>query len=247
MDEREYEKLAAVEDTMWWFRGLHAILAAFVEAYGGRDGRLLDAGCGTGGLLRALGARGAQARFGLDVFPAAVAKARDRSGAHVLVGSVNALPFPDGSFECIVSADVLCHSAVDVDRSMREIHRCLRPGGHLILQLPAYQWLSSYHDVHCRQVRRFTRRGLEALAVRHGFAPRFSSYWNAILFPLVVARRKLLPAPRDGSDVAGFSGPANRVLAAVVAFESRLLARGLAIPFGSSVVLVARKPLPAPV
>ena len=243
MDELEYERLAAVEDSMWWFRALHRILASLATRYSPLpNGALLDAGCGTGGFLRVLERQGpGRLLVGIDVFHGAIAKARERTGAHVAVGSVNEMPLPGGYFDCIVSADVLCHSAIDYERALDELFRCLRPGGHLILQLPAYQWLSSYHDERCRQVRRFTRGQLARELPSHGFVVRYATYWNTVLFPLVVARRKLLPAPKGASDVSRFNTVADGVFGAIAGLEAGLIRAGMRLPFGSSVVVVAMK------
>ena len=159
MEPHEYDKMAEVEDRMWWYRALHRNLQLVVERFRPRPGgRLLDAGCGTGGLLRKLGAgRSDTHLFGLDAWePACVLTAR-RSGRPVVQGVLNRLPLMDGAVDCMVSADVLCHNGVDADLALRELRRCLNARGVLILNLPAYQWLLSYHDERVQQARRFTR------------------------------------------------------------------------------------------
>jgi SAM-dependent methyltransferase len=226
MDELEYEKLAAVEDSMWWFRSLHAILVALIEGHGGCHGRLLDAGCGTGGLLRVLEASApAKSYSGSTCFPApspgARANARRGRGR---IDQPAAFPGRLLRLHRVRGCPMPFRRRPEV--ALRELYRCLQPGGRLILQLPAYQWLSSYHDVHCRQVRRFTRAQLSAIVRGHGFAPRFSSYWNLLLFPLVVMRRKLLPLRRSESDVSAFGRPVDVLFGALLKLESRAPERG---------------------
>ena len=146
---------------MWWFAALHANLVLLCRRIGGRDaGRtLLDAGCGTGGLLarlsRALPDRDA---IGLDADRVACERAAAKSGRPVCAGSVNALPFADGAFGAIFSADVLCHEGVDEGAALAQFHRVLCERGVLILNLPAYSWLMSAHDRAVANVRRYNRR-----------------------------------------------------------------------------------------
>ena len=107
-------------------------------------GTLLDAGCGTGGLLARLSAAlPDRAAIGLDADHFACERARAKSGRPVCAGSVNALPFADGAFGAIVSADVLCHAGVDERAALAQFHRVLCEHGVLILNLPAYSWLMS--------------------------------------------------------------------------------------------------------
>src|SRR5260221_1724227 len=126
---------------MWWFRGIHANL---VTAFRGRTGEptaggtVLDAGCGTGGLLAKLGRElTGWTPIGLDAEPAACAAARAKSRRPVCAGSANLLPFADRSLAAIFSADVLCHRNVDEDVALRDFHRCLDRGGVLVLNLPS--------------------------------------------------------------------------------------------------------------
>src|SRR5712691_9575071 len=159
MEAREYEKMAEVEDRMWWYRALHGNLLVVIDRFlSAPAARLLDAGCGTGGLLRAFASAAAERRmFGLDAWqPACTVAARSRRP--VVRGLIQGLPFRDGAVDCLVSADVLCHENVDPALALKEARRCLSVGGLLVLNLPAYQWLLSYHDERVRNVRRFTRR-----------------------------------------------------------------------------------------
>ena len=242
MNEIEYQKLAAVENTMWWFRGLRKNVLALTERFvSHRRAAMLDAGCGTGGVLRTLRRTYAESTFyGIDIFRDAVSFAAT-TGAHVAVGSVNALPFPTNSFSCILSIDVICQRGVDVARTLREFHRCLMPGGVLVVQVPAYMWLWGYHDVQCHTQHRFTRQELAGLVGGHGFKTSFTTYWNATLLPLLAIRRKLLPTTHVETDVKKYPALLDRIFGAVVSLECKLIKRGFALPFGSSVLIVAQK------
>ena len=122
MEAHEYEKMAEVEDSMWWYRALHRNLLLVIERFlPGAASRLLDAGCGTGGLLRVLGSDPFGCRLvGLDVWGPACMMAAARSRHPVVRGAIDRLPFRDGEIDCLVSADVLCHQSVDPPLALRE-------------------------------------------------------------------------------------------------------------------------------
>jgi SAM-dependent methyltransferase len=244
VERSEYERLAAAEDGMWWFRGLHANLLAALAGGDAAPGRILDAGCGTGGLLARLAAAFPRSWIvGLDVDEGAASVARSKSGKPICRGSVDRLPFADGAFDAILSADVLCHRGVDAGRALQGFRRCLKPGGMLVLNLPAYAWLYSAHDVAVDNARRFGRGELAELLAAAGFERVRTRFWNSLLFPLMVVRRKLWRRGTAGaSDVALRSPPVERALAAVMALESRLVAAGLFLPFGGSILASAVKP-----
>ena len=239
MDADEYRKMAAVEDAMWWYRGLRANLQAVAGA--ARPGEaLLDAGCGTGGTLHHLRAAAPSVRlYGMDFDRQACALARAKCDCPIAAGSIDALPFASQAFDVILSADVLCHRSVDEPAALAELHRCLKPGGRLILNLPAYDWLISTHDARVHTARRYTARGLARLLGGHGFGDIRATYWNTLLFPLMVLRRKLF---RGGSsDVMLYPAPIERVFRALVGLETWALSAGWGLPFGGSVLVRAVK------
>ncbi|MBL7944901.1 MAG: class I SAM-dependent methyltransferase [Flavobacteriales bacterium] len=242
MVPEEYERMAALEESMWWYHGLHSHVVNAIKAHGRAVNDVLDAGCGTGGNLKAIARSFPDARLhGLDIAEQACSFTRSKTGAQVVVGSVDALPFAEGAFDVVVSADVLGYR-IDVDAAMAHFHRVLRPGGLAVINLAAYQWMLSYHDRAVGQVRRFTRREVVHLLRQQGFQPIFASYWNTVLFPLMVIRRKLLPAP-EASDVTPFDPFANRFFKGCMSLEARLLKAGVPLPFGGSAFVVVRKPL----
>jgi len=129
MQPDEYRKMAEVEDAMWYYRALHRHVTRSLGRRLGAAARVLDAGCGTGGLLRRLAEAQPSWRLtGLDFSPLACELARARTGGEVVQGSVAALPFADAAFDAVVSCDVVCQVA-DPALAVREFHRVLRPGG----------------------------------------------------------------------------------------------------------------------
>ncbi len=242
MEAAEYAKMAALEEAMWWYRGLHANLALLAGAAGLGRGRLLDAGCGTGGLLKHLARRfPGLACVGLDVDPGACRTAAAKSGCPAAAGSIDRLPFGAASFDAVVSADVLCHRAVDPDQALGEMARCLKPGGSLILNLPAYDWLASAHDARVHNARRYTAAGIGLMLSAAGLRVVRSTYWNTGLFPLMVVRRRLLSRADSDSDVRLVPKPVEAAFRTVMALEAALIARGVRLPFGGSVLVRAVK------
>jgi SAM-dependent methyltransferase len=247
VERSEYAKLAEVEDAMWWFQGVHANLiaahrrAAAAGPASHRQGPLLDAGCGTGGFLAKL-ARDLPAAtiVGIEHDAEACRLARRKSGVPIAAGSVDALPFADGALTAIFSADVLCHRNVDEAATLRDFHRCLAGQGQLVLNLPAYQWLLSAHDRAVHNARRYTGRRIRDLLQRAGFTAVRTSYWNTILFPLMVLRR--LVGRQGSSDVAPFPAAIEGAFRAAMRLEGALLRRGVVLPYGGSILATAVKP-----
>jgi SAM-dependent methyltransferase len=231
----------AAEDHMWWYRALHARLC---DALAGVSGRVLDAGCGTGGLLARLRRLPGVEPIGLEWSPVAAGRAAAKSGAAIVRGDVNRLPFATASFQAAVAADVLCHAAVDPPLALAELHRVLRPGGVLVLNMPAYAWLRSAHDRRVHNARRQTAAEVRAALARAGFKRIEAGYWNGLLLPLMLAERKLLArgAPAAAS-VAAFPPWLDALLHAVTVLERRLAWR---LPAGGSVLATAIRPDGAP-
>lgn len=243
MDVVEYRKLAEVEDSMWYFRALHAHVRRELASAlpHGKPARILDAGCGTGGLIRRLVAEHANWVWtGVDVAPEACALARERCGATILEAKAEALPFGENEFDAIVSADVLYH--VDDDgAALREFFRVLRPGGVVVINVPAYRWLWSYHDEATQARRRYARGEVGEKMRAAGFGAVRATHWNMLPLPLVIVRRKLLPAPSGGSDVRLYPAAVEAVLRGAMAVERGWIAAGGGLALGSSILAVGRK------
>lgn len=245
MQAAEYRKMADVEDAMWYYRALHRHVARRLAAGlgGSAAPSVLDAGCGTGGLLRHL--RAAQPKWrlsGLDFSPLACELARTRTGLETTEGSILDLPFANGSFDAVTSCDVVCQVG-EPAKALTEIFRVLRPGGIVVLTLPAYQWLWSYHDVEVGNLRRYLRGETTALLAAAGFQLERSTYWNMLPLPLAVLRRKIFPPRTPASDVRLYPTPVEAMFNAMMALEHAWLQHVGALPCGSTVLAVGRKPV----
>lgn len=242
MERGEYERMAAVEERGWWYLGLHAnLIRAWRRiARGPGSVAVLDAGCGTGGFLAQLEHRVSDARcYGLDIDLLAATLARQKSRSAIALGSATALPFAANSFDAVFSADVLCHRGVEPSPTLQAIRYCLKPGGILVLNLPAYRWLLSGHDHAVDNVRRFGRAEIRWLLEDAGFADIRMRYWNSLLFPLMLLQR--LSHRQGASDVALLPPPIEFLFRAIVGFETWLGDRGFCFPFGGSILATAVK------
>lgn len=242
MQPGEYRKMAKVEDAMWYYRALHRhVMRSLTRVLPAAPARVLDAGCGTGGLLRRLHeAQPGWTLSGLDFSPIACELARERTGGEIVQGSIAGLPFADATFDAVVSCDVVCQ-VTEPARAVGEFHRVLKPGGFAVLTMPAYQWMYSYHDKEVGNLRRYACGEVDALLRAAGFRIERSTYWNMLPFPLTVLRRKILRPVASSSDVDLFPPPVEAGFNALMAVEQAWLAAGGSLPFGSSVLTVARK------
>ena len=232
------------EDAQWWYAGMRAISLALLDAapVGRRGGQLLlDAGCGTGGNLPYLGQRGRA--VGVDLSEHALQLSR-RRGSKVARAALGALPFADGVFDAVVSFDVLYHRWVADDAAAaRELARVLRPGGLLLVRVPALKMLWGAHDeaVHTRH--RYTRREVITLLQSAGLEVLRCTYGNTLLFPALALRRALDRfTGREGSDVQFLPRPLEWAFRSLLEVEARLI-KHLSLPIGTSVFGLGRKPL----
>ena len=177
--------------------------------------------------------------FGVEWAGPAAARAAAKSGAPVARGSVNALPFADASFDAAIAADLLCHAAVDPPQALAELRRVLRPGGRLVVNMPAYALAAVRPRPQVHNVRRCTARQLAAMLRAAGFVRVRARYWNGLLLPLMVVQRKLLARDAAASDVAPFPPWLDATLHAMTEIERHLPFR---LPAGGSVLATAERP-----
>lgn len=237
-----FASLARLEDRYWWHQTRYrAALAALTGAGLTPTQAIGDVGCGTGGFLRFLRARGFERIAGFDVSPVALATAA-QSGAPVHAVDFD-LPFTlaGAPWDALVALDVAEHVADDL-AFLRATAAALRPGGLLFVSVPAFAHLTSSWDQRLRHHRRYTRRSLAAVARAAGLEPLRSSYLFAVAYPAALLRR--WAGWHDGRGACEFPPVApllDRVLHAIGRAEVAMPAP-LRPPFGTSVTLLARRP-----
>ena len=241
MKAEEYELMYRVEDHHWWYAGMRAISAAMLADVG-TPARILDVGCGTG--RNAIELEKLGSTVGLDVSAVPLGFAARRGLTRLVQASIGALPFANGTFDVVTAFDVLCHgSVVDERAALRELRRVVRPGGWVLLHLPAYPWLRSRHDAAVENVRRYSAAGVRALLADAGLPVRRLTFANTVLFPLAAAKRladRARGAGEQASDLTTEFGGAGALFRALLAFEARLL-RHVDLPFGLTLVALARR------
>jgi SAM-dependent methyltransferase len=240
MEPSEYDNIARLETEHWWYVGMRRIAEGLLrEASLGPRAEILDAGCGTGGGLKWLSAFGAVT--GVDLHPLAVRYA-SRTSPRVARASVQALPFPNVSFDLVTSFEVLYHLAVSDDvGALREFARVLRPGGQLLVRVPAHDWLRGAHDRHVHTRHRYAPRELREKIESAGLAVQRLTFVGLMLFPLAVLKRLAQRETGAETDVTLPPPPINQALTAALAAEGFWLRR-FNLPIGLSLLALARKP-----
>lgn len=245
MEISEYKNIFENEETHFFYVGNHNVVLSLVASYFGKKKgtvKILDAGCGTGLLAKKLGVFGRVEA--VDISPQAVKFAQKR-GVKVRRASVTDLPFVDGMFDLVVSVDVIYHKMVDDKKALAEFFRVLKPGGILLLRVPANKWLRLVHDRHVHTRQRYSALELKEKLKSSGFLVEKISFVNLILLPLASIRylwERISPPKEMESGVEKLPLPLNRILAALVSVEGPLLSL-FSLPFGLGLLAVGRKPL----
>lgn len=247
----EYTRMYAAEDSHWWYVGLHELILATIQ----RESRSLarplvifDAGCGTGRLVQLMGLHGYRVE-GCDASEEALRLCRLRGIETVTMADLNTVELEPGKYDVITSIDVLYHTNISDDSAvMRRLLNGLKPGGMLILNLVAHEFLRSTHDIAVHTRERYIRKELCKRLQAAGFGIAFATYRVSILFPFIAVFRLLsrfascrTAEPGEvASDVSMPHRMINALLLKTVRLENIFL-RWVALPFGSSVFVVARK------
>jgi SAM-dependent methyltransferase len=237
MERVVYDRMAELDGRHWWYRARREILARVVERLvrPPNGARILEIGCGTGHNLAMLG------RFGtvdaVEMDDAARAVASDRLGRPALMATLPALEGVErGAYDLVALLDVLEH--VEEDRaSLASIAERLRPGGRILLTVPAHPWMWSAHDVVNHHKRRYTKSGLRSAIEAAGLKVDLLSYFNSLLFPLAAAARLAgRVSGKEDSDDRLPPAPINKAFEFLFGLERYALGR---VPFPPGVSLVA--------
>jgi len=243
MERAVFDRMAELDQEHWWFLARRRILDRLIERVvrPPEKARVLEVGCGTGHNLAMLGRFGKIEACELD--KCARALASKRSGKRVKDARLPDLSmFERNAYDLVALLDVLEHVPDDIG-SLRAIHRRLKPGGALMLTVPANPWMWSAHDVAHHHFRRYTRAGLSRLFMQAGFEVQLLSHFNSLLFPPIAAARLLNKARgADSADDALPGATVNALLNTVFGLEAGLIGR-VPMPFGVSLVAVVRRPV----
>jgi ubiquinone/menaquinone biosynthesis C-methylase UbiE len=243
--DRLLEATARAERDHFWFRGFRRFMAPLLaEAVRDRAApAILDCGCGTGHNLSMLRQFGQT--VGIDLTWTGLAYAHGKGELAIAQATATRLPFADARFDVVTSFDVIYALEDEAEgAALREMFRVLRPGGYLVLNAAAMDLLKGNHSVLANEVRRYSRATLTERLTRTGFDVRRMSYTNATILPAVAVVRllqRLSGHEESQQEIAIPPAPINAALTAALALEAALL-RVVNMPFGTSLMALARKP-----
>lgn len=251
MEISEYHNIFHQEKSHFFYLGTQDLVLNLLGIYfpakrGNNSGKkitILDAGCGSG-LLSLMMEKIGQVT-GIDISKEAIALTKKRGLKKVYKSSIETIPFKDNSFDVIVCIDVLYHQKVESDiKALKEFRRLLKPGGIVIVRVPAFAWLGGKHDQLVQTKRRYNRSELDYKLAKAGLNLKKISYSNMFLLPVVFLKRKLenhLPSFFGPSDVFRLPFFLNKFFTIMIKLENRLQ-NFTDLPLGVSVVAVAEKP-----
>jgi len=241
MERVVYDRMAAHDSTHWWYRARRDILADYVARYAGlpADARILEIGCGTGHNLPMLARFGAVDAIEIDAAAREIASAR--LGKPIATAPLPQLAGIDrASYDLIAVLDVVEHIEDDV-AALEAMAECLKPGGKILITVPAHQWMWSAHDVVNHHHRRYSKATLDAAIRGAGLTHNGLRWFNSLLFPAAVAARlagKL--TGKDDSDDSPPARPLNAAFERIFGLERHLVGR-LPLPPGLSIITLASR------
>jgi SAM-dependent methyltransferase len=243
MDKDFYLQYASVEDKHWWFVGRRLIIEqAICKLNLPKNAQIMEVGCGTGGNLRMLARHGQVSAMELNETACKIANEREVIPVK-LGGLPDKIPFSN-EYDIILILDVLEHLDDDL-AALLALHSKLKPGGWLLVTVPAYQFLWSQHDEINHHKRRYVLKNLQQVVIKAGYTVHYSTYFNFFLFPIVAGvrwLRKLLRIESNSIENSDLHLPPkhiNKFLSLLFASERHLM--NLNLPFGVSILLLARK------
>jgi ubiquinone/menaquinone biosynthesis C-methylase UbiE len=245
--DRLLEATARAERDHFWFRGFRRFVEPLVaRAAAGTHPRILDCGCGTGNNLRMLRRHGPA--YGIDLTWSGLQYAHASGEKFLARATAARLPFGDRTFGLVTSFDVLYSLPDDVERAaIAEMYRVLEPGGSLIVNVAALEWLRGNHSVLSAELRRYTRKDLRRRLEAAGFRVSHATYTNLSILPMVAAvrfKQRLAGAHQETEEeISVPPAPVNAALSGLLALESAAL-RAINMPLGTSLLAVAVKPSP---
>ena len=255
MKAQAYEMLAKREGTYWWHRARRVMVRNLLRKYGlAPNPRWLDLGCGPGGNLTLLDTLEPDLVVGADLSPIARAIAQQKAPHASLVGVDigQSLPFADKSFDVITVFNVLYHAWVRSEAAvLAETARTLRSGALFLATEPAFAVLEREMDEIAMTRRRYRHDEFAGMCTTAGLEVLYSGYFTSFGFPLLLGLNwlgqlrgaaKTHDAETSAADMKPLPAPINNAVYAAARAEGFLIERGMRVPFGTTLVCVARKP-----
>jgi len=247
MNSAEFANIAKAENDFWWYRGMREIMFGLLDpaAKDRKLQRVAEIGAGTGHFALALQERYQWPMYPLDLGWEGLEFGQTLGVQRMVQADMCHLPYKDQAFDALVSMDVVVHlPRGKEDEPMAEFARVLEPGGFLALRVSALDILRSQHSNFAHERQRFTKSRLLALAERHGFRTLRCTYANSLLLPVALFKFRVVEPLLGGQASSGVEPVApwlDRLLYAPLAAEAALLAGGVNLPLGQSLILLAEK------
>lgn len=238
-DPSRFEAIAAAEQQHFWFRSRARLIVWALRKHFPRARSLLEIGCGTGNILAAFLEQGLLNRVvGSEAHPEGLAFAARRApGAELLQMDARRIPYR-AEFDVVAAFDVIEHVEED-EQVLAGMYAACRPGGGILLTVPQHAWLWSRRDEFAGHLRRYDCAALLRKLGAAGFERAWATSFMSLLLPLMLLSRRRRKFSPSGELEIGAA--ANRVLGAVMALERRLIAGGVSLPFGGSLLAIAHK------
>ena len=250
MEKTEYKNIFDHENSHFFYVSTHRLVLGLIEKYlplpipplrKGRAFKILDAGCGTGGLMLKLKKYGEVT--GIDFSYEAIRLAKKRK-LKVIKSTIEKLPFKDHAFDLVISIDVIYHRQVLSDvKALKECRRVLKKDGYLILRVPANKFLMSAHDRHVHTMRRYDKKELINKMKQAGLKVKMVSFVHSPIFPVSLVKILIerINKKENTSSVVSVNSIINGLLTMVLGIEAKLIVLGIPIPIGQGLVVVATR------
>lgn len=239
-----FERQSQFEEVSFWYQGRNEVIVWALRHYFPDAASLLEVGCGTGVVLAQLQKELPGLELvGGELHEPVLEIARERMpGVEFALLDGRSLPY-ENRFEVVSAFDVLEHIAED-EQVLGQMHRCLRPGGGLLITVPQHPWLWSARDEYLGHERRYSRKEMVGKVEAAGFEVVRATSFVSTLLPFMLASRvgqRILRRDNDPTEELGLPASVQRVLSLGMKADLALIKRGVSLPAGGSLLVVARR------
>jgi SAM-dependent methyltransferase len=241
--QKEYsQKYLRLEETNWWFMARRDMVSQLVKRFS-NAARIIDVGCSGGAIIKRLAEEGYHDIKGIDLSRDAIERCIEQGIAPEKLAVADAVRtgLRSDSYDLLIASDILEH--IENDRAtLAEWRRILKPGGSIIIFVPAYNFLFGQHDKINQHFRRYTLSRLSDLLKQSGFKIIRGSYWNVmLLLPAVIFRLLSRSVKGGGDQLFELPSALNRILYKALTVENAIISAGVNFPFGVSAFCLAQK------